>query len=356
MSDKIKAAVIGLGVGMAHAKGYQACPDAELYAVCDIDQQRLHERGDLLGIPRERQFPDLNELLSLPELDVVSICLPNFLHAPITLQAFQAGKHVLCEKPMATSASEAQKMIDAASAAGKMLMVCFNYRFRDDSRWLKSLQEGGKLGDVYFARTGWMRCVGIPGFGGWFTQKGKSGGGPLIDLGVHVLDLTLWLMGYPKPVSVSGSAYAKFGPRGKKAWGVKPGQINYDVEDLAAGFVRFENGATLQIETSWASHTKPGRDEYFLTLYGTEGGCELDVPNYTDHDTVSYFTETGGAPVVVRPNIVTRGGHERAVAHFIECVRTNTPPEASGEQGMMLMSIIDGLYESAVTGIEVRIG
>lgn len=355
MHNKVKAAVIGLGVGMAHAKGYLACPDAELYAVCDADQQRLQDRGNQLGIPKERQFSDIAALLELPELDVVSIGLPNYLHAPVAIQAFQAGKHVLCEKPLATSKSEAQKMVDAASSSGKMLMVCFNYRFRDDSRWLKGLQQEGKLGDVYFARTGWLRCMGIPGFGGWFTQKAKSGGGPLIDLGVHVLDLTLWLMGYPKPVSVSGAAFSVFGPKGKKAWGVKPDHIAFDVEDLAAGFVRFDNGAALQIETSWASHTKPGRDEYFLTLYGTEGGCELDVPNYTDRDTVSFFTESGGAPVVIKPNIITRGGHERAVAHFIDCINTGTPPEASGDQGMKLMSIIDGLYQSALTGKEVMI-
>lgn len=355
MSSKVKAAVIGLGVGIAHARGYLACPDAELFAVCDVDPKRLKERGEELGIPPERQFSDINALLALPELDVVSIGLPNFLHAPIAIQAFQAGKHVLCEKPLATTATEAQKMVDAANECGKMLMVCFNYRFRDDSRWLKSLQQEGKLGEVYFARAGWIRCVGIPGFGGWFTQKGMSGGGPLIDLGVHVLDLTLWLMGYPKPVSVSGAAFAKFGPLGKKAWGARKGEVNYDVEDLAAGFVRFDNGAALQIEASWASHTKPGRDQYFSTIYGTEGGCELDVPNYTDRDTVTYYTESGGQPVVVKPNIITRGGHDRAVAHFVDCIKTGTPPEASGEQGMKLMSIIDGLYESARTGREVVI-
>jgi predicted dehydrogenase len=356
MSDKVKAAVIGLGVGMAHAKGYLACSDAELYAVCDVDPKRLQDRGDELKIPRERQFSDINALLALPELDVVSIGLPNFLHAPIAIEAFKAGKHVLCEKPMATSAAEAQQMIDTAKECNRKVMVCFNYRFRDDSRWLKGLQEEGNLGDVYYARTGWLRCVGIPGFGGWFTQKAMSGGGPLIDLGVHVLDLTLWLMGYPRPVSVSGAAYAAFGPRGMKAWGVKRGATTYDVEDLAAGFVRFENGASLQLEASWASHTKPNRDQFFVNIYGTEGGCELDVANYTDRNTVSFFSEAGGTPVQIRPDIITRGGHERAVAHFIDCIKNDQEPEATGEQGMILMSIIDALYESAKTGREVVIG
>ena len=355
MSDVVKVAVIGLGVGMAHAKGYLATPEAELYAVCDVDAQRLQERGDQLGVPRERQFTSLEELLALPDLQAVSVGLPNFLHAPVAIQAMRAGKHVLCEKPLAASPQEAAEMVRTAQECGRKLMVCFNYRFRDDTRWLMSLRQDGKLGNVYFARAGWIRCAGIPGAGSWFTQKAMAGGGPLIDLGVHILDLALWLMGYPKPVAVSGTAYAAFGPLGKKSWGNRKATGGYDVEDLAAGFVRFENGAAMQIEASWAAHTTPNRDEYFVNLYGTEGGCELDVPNYTDRDTVRYFTEQGGIPVQVKPHIVTRGGHERAVAHFIHCIQTDTPPEASGEQGLALMKIIDGLYRSAAAGREVEI-
>lgn len=354
MSDKVKVAVIGMGVGMAHARGYLACPDAELIAICDADPTRLRERGDQLGVPREMQFSDVSEVLALPGLDAVSIGLPNYLHAPVAIQAFEAGKHVLCEKPLATSQAEAELMVEAAKASGKMLMVCFNYRFRDDARWLLKQRNDGKLGNIYFARSGWVRCSGIPGMGGWFTQKATAGGGPLIDLGVHILDLTLWLMGYPKPVSVSGATFAAFGPRDMKC-GTRKGPAPFDVEDLAAGFVRFENGAALQIEASWASHTRPNRDEYFINLFGTEGGCELDVNNYTDRDTVSFYSESGGVPVAIKPHIITRGGHERAVAHFVECIQTNTPPEASGEQGLTLMRIIDGLYESARSGQEVRL-
>jgi len=353
MADRVKVAVIGLGVGMAHARAYLKCPEAELVAVCDSNPQRLKERGDELGIPESLRFEQFPDLLALPGLDAVSIGLPNALHAPVAQAAFAAGKHVLSEKPLAANAREAQQMVDAAHEAGRHLMVCFNYRFRDDARWLKGLQEGGRLGEVYYARAGWLRCAGIPGAGSWFTSKGLAGGGPLIDLGVHVLDLTLWLMGYPQPVSVSGAAFAKFGPRGMKSSRVVDAGMPYEVEDLAAGFVRFANGAALQIETSWASHTRPNRDEYFVNLYGSEGGCELDVNNYTDRDTVSFFTEEAGRPVLVKPNFVTRGGHDQAVAHFVESIQTGCPPEASGEQGLALMKIIDGLYESAATGREV---
>ncbi len=355
MSGKVRVGVIGLGVGMAHARGYLACPDADLVAVCDADPARLNERGEQLKIGPERRFTDVNNFLALPDLDAVSVTLPNHLHAPISITAFQAGKHVLCEKPLARSAAEAQSMVDAAKQAGKTLMVCFNYRFREDARWLKALRDEGKLGNIYFAKAGWLRNTGIPGFGSWFTQKAQAGGGPLIDLGVHVLDLTMWLMGYPKLVSVSGATYAEFGPKGKKSWGKAATGAKYDVEDLAAGFARFANGASLSIETSWASHTKPGRDDYFVTLYGSEGGSELYVPNYADRDTISFYSEDGGVPVNSRPAIITHGGgHELATAHFVHCLREGVAPESTGEQGVALLTLIDGLYESAKTGYEVR--
>lgn len=362
MKDRINAGVIGLGVGLAHAEGYQACAHANLMAVCDADPVRLRERGDMLGVPRENQFLEVEKMLALPDLEAVSIGLPNYLHAPIAIAAFQAGKHVLCEKPLATSAAEAEAMVNAAKAAGKTLMVCFNYRFREDARWLKRLEGEGKLGKVYYARSGWSRNSGIPGIGSWFTQKAMSGGGPLIDLGVHILDLTLWLMGYPQAVSVSGATFAKFGPQGRKTFGSRlaPDQSGagikavYDVEDLAAGFIRFADGSALSIETSWGSHTRAGKDDYYVTLFGTEGGSELYVPNYADRDTLTYYGEQGGVPVNVRPAIITRGGgHSLAVDHFIGCLRSGTVPEASGEQGLALMRIIDALYESASSGHEV---
>lgn len=355
MAKTIKAAVIGLGVGMAHAKGYLACPDAELIAICDIDPVRLKERGDLLGLPDAKRFTDYKDVFALPDLDVVSIALPNHLHAPVAIDAFHAGKHVLSEKPLARSAEEAKTMVVESKACDRQLMVCFNYRFREDTRWLMDMRKAGKYGDIYYARAGWLRNVGIPGAGGWFTTKSKSGGGPLIDLGVHILDLTLWLMGYPRAVAVSGSTFAKFGPRGLKSWG-KGASGTFDVEDLAAGFVRFENGASLQIETSWGSQTRPGRDDYFVTLYGSEGGSEMYVANYTDRDTLSFYTEECGQPALVKPAIINRaGGHELVVRHFVNCILNDLPVESTGEQGVALMQIIDALYQSAATGREIRL-
>ncbi len=354
MSERIRAGVIGLGVGLNHANGYLRNPDAELVALCDMSEARLHTVGEELGIPPERRFTDVERLLSVPGLDAVSITLPNHLHAPIALAAFQAGLHVLCEKPLARSAQEAQTIVDAAHASGRTLMVCHNYRFRPDARWLHTLEQEGQFGRIYYAKAGWVRNRGIPGVGSWFTRGEQAGGGPLIDLGVHMLDLSLWLMGHPRAVSVSGSTFAEFGPRGMKGfqgrWATTGGGVN-DVEDLASGFVRFENGATLTLEVAWASHTASGRDDYFVTLFGTDGGAELYVANYADMDTVRYFTEVGDAPVEMRPTIrSTVKGHYLAVDHFVHALQTGTPPESTGEQGVALLQIIDALYQSGPVG------
>lgn len=354
--DKTRIGVIGVGVGHLHISGYQACPEAELAGICDVNVARLNEAGDRLGVPPERRFTSVEALLEVPELEAVSVTLPNHLHASVTIQALQAGKHVLCEKPLARTAAEAQTMVDAARSVGKTLMVCLNYRYRADARWLKAQAEAGQFGRLYFAKAGWLRSAGIPALGSWFTTRSLAGGGPLIDLGVHVLDLTLWLMGYPKPVTVSGATFAEFGPRGQKGWpgwrGAGSGG-EFSVEDLAAGFVRFEDGAALSLETSWGSHTRPGRDEYFVTLYGSEAGAELDVNNYVEHDTVRLFTDRAGQAVSVTPALRAGGGHELAVRHFVDAIRRGLEPDSPGEQGVTLMRVIDGLYESARTGREV---
>ena len=358
MSEKTTVGVIGVGVGGAHITGYRAMADVDLVGICDTNPARLKQVGEQHNIPQDRWFTSVEELLAVPGLEAVSVTLPNHLHAPISIQALQAGKHVLCEKPLARTAAEAQSIVDAAAAANKMLMVCFNYRYRADARWLKALSRDGSMGEIYFAKAAWQRNVGIPGAGGWFTQKALSGGGPLIDLGVHVLDLTLWLMGHPTPVSVSGQTFSKFGARGRKSWGTaaRPGGPGvFDVEDLAAGFVRFADGRALSIETSWASHTNAGRDDYSVTLYGEEGGGELSVRNYGQHDTVTFFTEQGGQPVDLRPKLVAGGGHQLACEHFVSCIRSGSAPDSPGEQGVVLMKIIDALYESAQTGVEVRL-
>lgn len=357
MSTRLRVGVIGVGVGQAHIVGYQAHPNAEVVAIADLSSQRLAETGDRYGIPD--RYTDYHDMLRRDDIEAVSVAVPNALHAPVSLDALQAGKHVLCEKPLALNATEAQRIVDAAAAAGRQVMVCFNYRMRPDARWLKTAVDEGRFGEVYLAKANWLRNSGIPGSGSWFGSRALSGGGPLIDLGVHMLDLSLWLLGYPDAATVSGVTFSKFGPRGRKSWSglVKSGaDDNFDVEDLALALVRFTDGRALTLETSWASHTRSGRDDYFITLYGEEAGADLYVANYAEEDTVMFYTEMFGEQVDIRPKL--RGGvrsHTLAVAHFVDSILAGTPVEATGEQGVALMRIIDAIYESARLGREVAL-
>ena len=226
MGRKLRMGVIGLGMGRGHARGYHSHPQAELVALCDLDEKRLGETAEELGV--EQTYTDVDAMFKKADLDGVSVALPNKLHAPMTIKALGRGLHVLCEKPMARTVREAERMLQAAQKARRNLMINFSYRFSDMSYALKDEVERGAVGDIYFGRTVWHRRRGFPGFGGWFCDKDMAGGGPLLDLGVHRLDLALWLMDYPEPVAVSGSTYdplARVEARRQR----KP----YTVEDLA---------------------------------------------------------------------------------------------------------------------------
>jgi predicted dehydrogenase len=247
--DRIRVGVVGLGIGRHHIRGYQSHPAAEVVAIADLDEARLASIGAEYRV--ENRYTSTEEMLAEAKLDVVSVATPNSFHKPLTIAALEAGCHVLCEKPMAMNAGEGREMLAAAQKADKRLMIDFSYRFSEQSQALKAQVDSGVLGEIYFARTLWHRRRGLPRFGGWFGQKAMSGGGPLIDLGVHRLDLALWLMGYPKPVWVLGSAYNPIATALAKEQGV-----DYDVEDLAVALIKFDNGATLELEASWAAHVK----------------------------------------------------------------------------------------------------
>ncbi len=334
----IKVGIVGTGIGRLHANGYKKCPDVEIRTICDVDEERARRMAEEYGA--KNICTDYKEMLTDPELDAVSVCTPNALHAPVAIAAFEAGKHVICEKPIATNATEAKAMVEAAEKAGKIFMMGFNNRFRGDTQLLKKIIDNGDLGEIYYAKTGWLRRKGIPGMGGWFTTKAMSGGGPLIDLGVHVLDLTLWLMGNPKPVYVLGSSYAKFGPEKAKQQGG-----TYDVEDLATGMVKLENGATIFVEASWESYVE--REKIYTQLMGTKGGAELDP--------LRVYTDMNGNFADVHLQHPHVSGHEMEVIHFVECIRENKTPIATGTHGLHIQLILDAIYESTVTGKGVEI-
>ena len=259
MNKKLKIGIIGAGgiVMWSHLPGYANMDNVEIVAICDIKIEKAKAMAEKYNIPQI--FENYKDLLALPELDAVDICTPNYLHSIIAVEALERGLHVFCEKPDAVSVSEVEKMQAAAEKSGKVLMVMRNNRYMPISSFTKKYIADGNMGEIYAARCGWQRRRGIPGKGGWFTTKEQSGGGPLIDLGVHMIDLTMWLMGSPKPVAVTGCTYCKFADTDvsdstESKFGEKSSSGTFDVEDLAMGFIRFENGACLQIEFSWASN------------------------------------------------------------------------------------------------------
>jgi predicted dehydrogenase len=347
--DKLRVGVIGVGMGSGHIAGYQKDPRSEVAAVCDVNEERLQGAAERLHVAPELLYTDSTRMFEEAELDAVSIAVPNKYHAPLTIAALKHGLHVLCEKPMAMTVKEAEQMQAAADKAGKNLMINFSYRFSEMSQALKQQVDAGVVGDIYFGRTVWHRRRGIPGFGGWFTTKELAGGGPLIDLGVHRVDLALWLMGYPDPVAISGSAYNKIaGPLAKKA------KKTYSVEDLACGVVKFDNGATLIVEASWAVNN--GQPEEMITqLYGTRGwlvqrntggGYNFEAELYTDEGG-NLFTKKLDQSMNPSPS---------AYSEFVSSIVEERPPLATGAEGIRVMKILEGLYKSAETGKEVRFG
>jgi predicted dehydrogenase len=360
MSDLVRVGIIGCGAGRLHAREYVTLPDVELVALAGLEEDRCREVATKYDIPRI--YRDYTELLAQPDIDGVSICAPNHLHAPMTIAALEAGKHVLVEKPLAASIAEGEAVIEAAANTDRVLMTVFNRRYRKDSHLLKRHVEAGSLGQVYFVRTGWLRDQGIPGGGarGWFFEKAHSGGGCLIDLGVHMLDLGLWMIGNPRVESVSATTYAALGPQGR---GFFPGQqpvhrhgdkgTSFDVEDLVMAFLRLETGATMILEVSWAGYTRKG-DRFFVHLWGDEGGAEMDVLNYTLEDTLCLYTDVHGARVEIRPQIT--GAYEKSVnSEFVRAIRQGQAVSPTAAEGLRVLRIIEAIYRSAAEGREIAL-
>ena len=342
----VRVGIVGLGMGRHHARAYAATPKAALLALCDLRQDLLAEYQALY--PGTKAYTSYDAMFAQAGLDAVSIALPNHLHAEATIAALRAGLHVLCEKPMALNATQAEEMLRVSRDTGRKLMIHFNYRFSAPSQFLKAYVDAGSLGQVYYARTRWLRARGIPKMGSWFGIKRRSGGGPLIDLGVHRLDLALWLMGYPRAVSVSASTFGLLGARLAQEAGAE-----YDVEDLATALIRLENGATLNLEVSWAGGTDKGED--MLTgIYGTKGAIiQRNLGEGYEFQALA-LADIAGHLTEISPRRYPREAPS-AVEHFCDCVLNDCAPEASAENGLELMRVLDAIYASAAQGREVRL-
>ncbi len=354
-NERLRVGVIGSGAGQFHLQGYSEEPRAEVVAIAGLDTDRVQKLATQYGVPDV--YREYQELLARDDIDAVSVAVPNMLHMPVALAAFEAGKHVLIEKPLARNAQEGVAMVEAAREHNKVLGVSFQRRTRHDIALVKQAYEAGEFGNVYYAKAWWMRRSGIPGLGSWFTSKSAAGGGPLIDLGVHVLDMLMYVLGNPEVHSVTGTTYSEIGPSGRGGW---PGtgrfvisdDQKYEVEDLASAFIRLKNGGTVLLEASWASFTEMV-DDFGIQLYGSEGGARIFAKQYALTDTLEIYSNFGDATMDSKPRLVAREGHAQVIHKFVDAILHGTPMEPSGLEGLANIQLIDAIYKSAELGREV---
>ncbi|MDQ0257974.1 putative dehydrogenase [Evansella vedderi] len=342
---KLNVCVIGTGsISDMHLTSYQKNPYVNLYGVYDYSKDRAVEKGKKYHI--DNVYEDLESLFQDPEVDAVSVCTWNNTHAEITIAALQSDKHVLVEKPLSLSVEEALKVEAVAKQSNKTVQVGFVRRFATNTSVLKKFIDNGKLGEIYYAKASCLRRLGNPG--GWFADKERSGGGPLIDLGVHVIDVCWYLMGRPKVRSISGNTYTKLGNRSNienlsfyKA--ADYDKANDNVEDLANALITFENGASLMVDVSFTLHSK--NDEIKVQLFGTKGGAELE-PELT------IITEENNTIVNMHPQIdhLTfdfENAFQNEIDAFVNSCLFQHEIVSPVEDGVELMKILSGIYEAA---------
>ena len=344
-----------------HAAGFQKA-GAKIMAIADRYTAAAQKAAEKYNVAHV--FESVEAMLTgCPELDAVSIIVPNKLHAPLAIQCLKAGKHVFCEKPPALSAREVNDIIAAAKSSGKKVMFNFNNRARPESAAMMKLINNGEVGKINSAQAKWIRRTGIPGFGGWFTTKELSGGGPLIDL-LHMVDLAMYFMGYPEPAHVLGQTFNDFiqDKSFKGPWGIADvvGGVT-DVENAAHGFITFKSGQILTLQVSWAEMVK--REEVSVVFQGTKAGGKVerlfgsDGLDDTAIDTCELYVQENGKSVnrVIKTPECLDMGRSDSAANFIEAIEGKAAPLNTPEQALRLMQVIDAIYASAQTGRPVSI-
>lgn len=361
---KLRVGVIGTGMiaTAGHIPGWQNLKDdVEVVAVADVLEDRARFIAEKVGV--KAAYGDWRRMLKKEKLDIVSVCTPNRYHKEQTIGSLRAGANVLCEKPVATSHGDAVEMYEVAEKAKRILFVGQTARFCNGSRAAKEIVGAGRLGEVYYAETYFLRRRGIPTWG-QFHMKKHSGGGPVYDLGVHAVDLLFWLMGNPKVVAVSGATYTKLANRGENLMtslaesGAMAGVLTprkyshgeYDVEDMAAAFIRLEGGATVSFKTSWAANVPQNTGN--TMLLGTEGGLVLEP--------LTLVTNMGSLQVNVAAQVppdraVEFAGHWEQTAHFVKVIRGQEKLMVTREEVLNVIRTLDALYESAEKGREVGV-
>lgn len=339
--QKLRYGCIGAG-GIArkkHMNGYSKLPNVELAAVCDSNIEAAKALARDFGVARV--YGDFCEMLEKEHLDIVSVCTPNATHKDITVKALSMGCNVHVEKPMALNAAEAREIVEAEKRYGKKVMVGLNKRFLGVTVLIKRLMDEGFFGDIYHVRCGWERDSGIPGVGRWFTDKSLSGGGALIDLGVHYMDLAMYILGWSEPERVAGTLSNNFlteGTRIRRGYKSADGVI--DVEDMAAGCVVMKSGQTLDYCFNWAANIE--KEIRYIDAYGTKAGFRLE------NDGLKLFTQLGGTMFTLVPDEATMPLDGNEFRSFAESIISDTPTEATAEQGLRVMELIDMIYASSV--------
>lgn len=338
MADKkLRYACVGAG-GIArkkHMNGYSKLPEIEMVAVCDTDEAAAKRLAADFGVTKT--YTDYREMLDQENLDIISVCTPNFTHKPITVYALEHGCNVHVEKPIALNAAETEEIIAAEKKSGKKVMVGLNKRFLASTVLFSNLMKEDYFGYIYHVRCGWERSSGIPGVGRWFTEKKLSGGGALIDLGVHYLDLAFYALGWPEVERVVGEASHNFLVEGERIRkGYKSGVGPTDVEDMINGTAVTKDGRTVDFCFSWASNIE--KETRYVEAYGTHAGFRID------NDDIWLFTRVGGTMFKMTPDVNTMPMDRNEFQSFVDCIVNDTKPEADTEHALMVMKCIDMIY------------
>jgi len=342
---KLRVGFIGAGgIAQSQMKHFKNAADVDLVAASDISEAALAKTKDQYGV--QQLYTDWKEMLKTESLDAVSVCTPNGAHAETTIAALKAGCHVIVEKPLAMNAVEGQAMVNAAKKAHKKLVIGFQWRFHPKVQFFRQQAKDGAFGKILFMRCQAIRRRGIPNWG-VFGRKELQGGGPMIDIGVHIMECAHYVMGEPKPIAASGNTFRYIGDKPSAVasqwpnWDYK----TYTVEDLAVGQIRFENGAILQVEASFAAHAK---DAWNFSFMGEKGGGELEP--------LAVRTDRSGYMVDLTPAFLPNTDcFERKIRYFIDTALHGKPTEAPGESGLAVQKMLDGIYQAAEKGKEVAI-
>jgi predicted dehydrogenase len=341
----VRVAIVGMGVGRPNGRAIAANPRGQVVALCDLVEERMEQFAEELPEP-VKMYTDYKEMCQDDEIDAVFVGTPNQLHVAVAQQAIRNAKHVMVTKPLADSEEAARELVETAEAAGVVNMMSLSTRFAEDTRYLGKLAQDGEFGELYYARARSIRRSGIPDWSLGFIQEG---GGAFRDMGVHVLDSAWWLLGMPKPVAVMGVSGAKFGPRGEGYWHYRPQEkafyTQYAADDYAGGFIRFENGVGLQVESFWASH-QPSQLQ--IELFGTEAGAQLRP--------IKLYKTVNNAPQDIEVEL-PKGPKpwDNIADHFIACILDGVECQAPLRHGLIVQEMMEALLKSAETGQEVRL-